>query len=650
MYNHDGGNMKFKSGMLGTCIIVISLLLGIAGGLLLNVDQTTVNATKYDYVTDITGLFDTSQQAQYIDYSPASNYTGYTNTDPLALYAPTGLDFTSGNANNYRVPVFRSATETGPNGTINNSSNYPQYTFTDYGGGSYAPVDLSERVGGSGYSYVCVRDYKVTYLSNFLTDKFGDLTQYENLTVNFSYPANHAPSEKAFIGTTPREGLPLYGGGTELKHYMFDTITVNGQDGMFAWSYTKGGVTYTGNDNIYSCWLCYGNATQYERSSIAGQPTISNNTSLSLTYTSTFVRASQYAYMLPADGVTLAQVPASNPAQYYTTVWDNDLDYINYDNERIDIIIGPKFNAGNFDYYNSGNLTIGTFDADNNKDQFSFTLAMPGGYAVSQTYQPDGGSSVNVTSKAVKPFNGIMVSFYKDKLEIYGIIDFITYFDITKTPEPLATFYYHYNSTLDHLNISTSSTPLTWSVYNTNVFMNTYDTVLVNPSIDLADYWPDMDYYRYAFQSFAIYGDSMTINGVTYPVTNGQITINYKTYDLTNIYLSFSTEGRASITFKNINRTIDLGETVDKQVSFSGVWYFNSALYEGKQTTEEVYNFDVYGMFENIDIGAFTLLSLGIMAISCLACAVLKVNLGLMDKIIIGFGVVFMLIMLGGYV
>ena len=84
--------MRFNGGYLGACIIVLSILLGIAGGLMLNVNETSVSSTKYDYVTDITGLFDTSQEPQYIDYEPATNYTGYTNTTAGA--DPSGITYT----------------------------------------------------------------------------------------------------------------------------------------------------------------------------------------------------------------------------------------------------------------------------------------------------------------------------------------------------------------------------------------------------------------------------------------------------------------------------------------------------------------------------------------------------------------------------
>ena len=158
-----------------------------------------------------------------------------------------------------------------------------------------------------------------------------------------------------------------------------------------------------------------------------------------------------------------------------------------------------------------------------------------------------------------------------------------------------------------------------------------------------------MDSYRFAFQSFAIYGDSITINGVNYPLfDSNKIEIDGKTYTLDNFYISFSEQGKTSITFKNLNRTVDLGDTVDKTVSFDGVWYFSTALYEGSITTEEVYEWDD-NLISNINIQLVLLLTLGLLlGLSLLFVALLHVNLSLMDKVVLVFAGAVILCIIGG--
>ena len=69
--------MKFKSGMLGLCIVVLALFGTILAGFCLDVESQTRTVTNYEYVTDETGLFDIGNAPQYIEYNPSSNYTGY---------------------------------------------------------------------------------------------------------------------------------------------------------------------------------------------------------------------------------------------------------------------------------------------------------------------------------------------------------------------------------------------------------------------------------------------------------------------------------------------------------------------------------------------------------------------------------------------
>ena len=118
--------MKFKAGYLGFCVVVLALFGSVIAGLVLNVDKVETTTTAYDYVTDITGLFEFTDEPQYIEYAPASNYTGYTNTVNVNTN-PTGISFSQTSvANNYRMPLTYTIANTGPSGTLNNSSNYTQ--------------------------------------------------------------------------------------------------------------------------------------------------------------------------------------------------------------------------------------------------------------------------------------------------------------------------------------------------------------------------------------------------------------------------------------------------------------------------------------------------------------------------------------------
>lgn len=99
--------MKFESGMLGFLIVVLAIGGGIAGTYLLSAEPTTEEITKYNLVTDVTGLFDTDESPQYFDYDLSQNYTGYYTQDTIinGVNYWGGADYVSSRVNNYPVKV-----------------------------------------------------------------------------------------------------------------------------------------------------------------------------------------------------------------------------------------------------------------------------------------------------------------------------------------------------------------------------------------------------------------------------------------------------------------------------------------------------------------------------------------------------------------
>lgn len=205
------------------------------------------------------------------------------------------------------------------------------------------------------------------------------------------------------------------------------------------------------------------------------------------------------------------------------------------------------------------------------------------------------------------------------------------------------------------------------SIINTSVFLNTYGIVLTDPSIDIAQYFPEMDEARLNFYSFALYGQSMTVNSHTMQVTAPNITVHYKTQtgstnvliqdapgdgivtrslELTNIYVTW-TATHCYLTFANENLTIDMGTYTNKTVSFGGIWYFATALYDPYTVTETVYEMDWW--HTNFDMADFGM----VMAIILILLALIsKATIGgrTIDYVIVGFGIIVALIIAGGVI
>ena len=122
--------MNFKNGYLGACIIVLGVVMTIVGGYLLSIEVTDEEVTKYSYVADLNGLFDSEPAPAYIEYNPSTNYTGYY-TDGSIVNGNkyfAGVDYdTSGQPNAYRLNVMPENYESGTETTITSTGAYSDY-------------------------------------------------------------------------------------------------------------------------------------------------------------------------------------------------------------------------------------------------------------------------------------------------------------------------------------------------------------------------------------------------------------------------------------------------------------------------------------------------------------------------------------------
>lgn len=140
--------------------------------------------------------------------------------------------------------------------------------------------------------------------------------------------------------------------------------------------------------------------------------------------------------------------------------------------------------------------------------------------------------------------------------------------------------------------ITWSATPnsLLFNVYLTSVFMDTYGVVMADPTLNITDYFTNLDnFYRLKLSKFSVIGDSITINGQTYPVSDNTVTINNKTLQIKDVYITYA-DGHAYI--EDSNSTIDLGEITSNIISMAGAWYFETYLEKGYTQLKQIYTWD----------------------------------------------------------
>ena len=192
-----------KGGMYGAAVLTVLVALAIFATVALNVDQETVDVTKYDYVTDISGLFDYDKSPQYFDYDLAENYTGYYTATSSPYWG--GVDYEkSSQINRYWLNLqptsVITSTENLSTGTWTNTdppgeiTGYSNFSITIYGSDG-VDTGLSADNG----NLVENRSTKPTSISlaDLLT-AYG-ITDYNKVTLS---PSSSATADRIIFAST----------------------------------------------------------------------------------------------------------------------------------------------------------------------------------------------------------------------------------------------------------------------------------------------------------------------------------------------------------------------------------------------------------------------------------------------------------------
>ena len=583
--------MHFDNGKFGAVVIVLALIGTIVLGYCTDVTKVEGVRTDYDYITDITGLFETEQVPEYIEYNPNSNYVGYT--------GPVVYDVSS-QPNNYRYEIAPGETSTDMDRLYYNEyRNIPtefsnSSVLLNYTGSSYT---LSPQfiIGGVGYNVLTNVESmtpSVTTLAEIIDNAEITVSDFGTIEVSFAfenvnYPVFAFPSFSSFSQSDSggfRRFTSVATDDNIIDRMVIDvrnlsTIAYRGDSEVWRGIATSIPVVYSYQANDY-----LGSATE-------------NHVPITLRMDFTLTTLPTYGYADPTGGVRLA-------GGYDTVVWNNG-----YSVEEVTIYLGqydyPRQSAVNILFYPTGN----SFN-QNLWVSFSNVLEIR-----VYDHQIDG-----VSTYTFGKWQGVEITYNRSTGIITatptGTISDYTVGSSVKGTETQITRGWSSSETVPTDSSITfrtgSNVPSPYiGVYRTIVDLNSYNVVMNNPTINIKDYWPNLDDYRLNFYSFALVGESVTINGVQYPIGEGQtITVTEsvaegetaETYTqvLSNIYVSTDTvDGvrHTYLTFVDDSLTVDLGETVTEVVSFSGLWYFTTALYDAETVTYSEYEWNLDGKF-----------------------------------------------------
>ena len=606
--------------MLGICISVCAVMGMVLSGFVLAVDEYDRTVVTYDYVTDVSGLFDYSDQPTFIDFNPSENWTGYYTTTPGVFDGVEYTTTTDNRANNY--PINLPPDETAA--TVSLSSSWTQMT-PPYEGGSeprtwgivYAPT-------GNIYNMTASDDPESDYTMNpnvtSLSTVISHITPGDSDRIRIDLSSSTVVLSRQSDWTYQR----LYFGVAPISTH--DTYTLN-------YTYTLSYVVVDLESSTVRAYSTEGTevwAAQTEDVAVAYGGDSDNGQAdvLPTSMAITLIEDPPTEYMDISAGVAVAG----------TASWGNG-----YHNGRVDILFRVPETGRSYGHeimipmadiegtpngttlvvtisiISSGNVTI-TLTADS--DQSSISLGDWRNFIISLDAEHGRYSVVPVSD---------FVSFTTYQLQGGGQT-----FDLDIEPR----------QTINTMTFEASgSTALMQGVIDTSTFLGTYDAVMIDPSLDVSDYFTDVGDLRLNLYSFALYGDSITINGVEYEVNDaaqvsmpisvdGQEPVE-RLVTLTNLYITF--EGaNTTVTFVDDGLTADLGPTTTTEIEMDGIWYFTTGLYRGVESLETVYEWDFSDfIFDgNMAIMAF----LGILCVGTIVGSrVVRGGMSVLDYLVVGF-------------
>lgn len=333
----------------------------------------------------------------------------------------------------------------------------------------------------------------------------------------------------------------------------------------------------------------------------------------STTFDATITSAPTYGYMDPGSGVTMKSSPST---------WTNG-----YDNSDITVIVAKNTAATNNLVITAGSSWV------------SVTRSSAGVMSVS-THGTGGNETKTIgTWDALQ----LRLNLSAGTVSVTPIIGEPSFINPIAENGSTITFSNWYNEgNRSSLSFSCTGASLRWGVARTLVFLNTYGVVMNDPAITISDQFPELTSWRLNFYSFATVGESMTVNNQTFnvgpnqviTVTNGTDTIEGT---LTDIYVSKDLDNHVIFSF-NGGKSIDLGEAVSDTVSFTGLWYFTTGLFNATPGTENYYEWNLDSGWHATG-GQVLVVFLGLLAGGVIfAKMFLKASVHGMDMLVLIFG------------
>lgn len=578
------------TGQKGLAIAITALLLTVCVGYLFNAEQTTVDSLVYDEKADLSPLiYENSSRVGGTEvYNSAVNVTGWTPQSAIpTTNNPNQYRFTESSIN-YSEDVTRSVTFENSGLTYTTVGSYSagdwfqqtndgsRYTNgltahngqTIHGGRDYSTgtnhryvLELNGvGVGNTNYLLWC----NVTELYNFQNNDYLYLntgaTFYHDVEITATGNTNDLEGG-AFLNLT---GSVVSGAAYAIYNYATETwnaydsqggavlvsasnlyiVSQSAPDQAFTFKYKQfTGVTnavYADPTKLVSSSSMTWNKTN-KNNPLAGYSLILDITDTASTYHIAYVKANDNGSMSATSWKTQITIDGDHIIQFgFSEVGDiNNWRIVGnstaYDGLKLD-----------FDAVNHTMTITGILSFDSNAPRLNYTLAP----------------------------NNTVIESYNPPLAEYA-------FSIRNETVQV-------NAAIVQTVIYTDPSGVLWNNFNLNLL--TYFPTIINN---------DNEGVRVQLGGFVTYGDSITINGRTFAVTDGKITVpltdgvtvRMREMPLSGMAIDYTKDGKVNLIFTdNLNKVAELGDRVNYTIAGAGAWYFSSDINEIVQSHKQVWN------------------------------------------------------------
>lgn len=133
-------------------------------------------------------------------------------------------------------------------------------------------------------------------------------------------------------------------------------------------------------------------------------------------------------------------------------------------------------------------------------------------------------------------------------------------------------------------------------ITNTTVFMNTYGVVMIDPHIDILNWYPDNTHFKMKFTKIASIGSSIVINGQKYEISDGYLIVGDERVDLSDFEIEMvkkSTGYDITVASLKNGSSAEITDAINTEVVLNGAWYFTAGYYTVEKEMVKEYRWDV---------------------------------------------------------